>query len=47
MKARKLYVFAKGSHQRKNSVILITQNFFHEGRYCCYISLKAKYIVVM
>jgi hypothetical protein len=47
MKERILYVFTKGSHHRKNSVILITQNFFHEGRYCRDISLKAKYIVVM
>ena len=37
----------KGSHHRKISVILITQNLFHQGRFCRDISLKAKYPVLL
>jgi hypothetical protein len=40
-------LFTKGSHHRNISVILITQNLFHQGRYCRDISLNAKYIVVL
>jgi hypothetical protein len=40
-------LFTKGSHHRSISVILITQNLFHQGRYCRDISLNAKYIVVL
>ena len=38
-------LFTKGSHQRNISVILISQNLFHQARYCRDISLNAKYIV--
>ena len=37
-------LFTKGSHHRNISVILTTQNFFHQGRYCRDISLNANYI---
>jgi len=37
----------KGSHHRNISVILITQNLFRQGKYCCDISQNAKYIVVL
>jgi hypothetical protein len=40
-------LFTKGSHHRNISVILITQNLFHQGRFCREISLNAKYIVVL
>ena len=36
----------KGRH-RNISVILITQNLFHQGRYCTDISLNAKYLVLL
>ena len=39
-------LFTKGSHHRNISVILITQNLFHQGRFCRDISLNAKYLVV-
>ena len=39
--------FTKGSHHRNISVILITQNLFHQGNHCRTISLNAKYIVVL
>jgi hypothetical protein len=39
-------LFTKGSHHRNLSIILITQNIFHQGKYCRDISLNAKYIVV-
>jgi len=35
-------LFTKGSHYRNISVILITQNLFHQGRFCRDISLNAK-----
>jgi len=38
-------LFTRGSHYRNISVILITQNLFHQGRFCRDISLKAHYIV--
>ena len=38
-------LFTKGSHHRNISVILITQNLFHQGKYCRDISLNAKYLV--
>ena len=40
-------LFTRGSHHRNISVILITQNLFHQGRYCRDISLNAKYLVVL
>lgn len=39
-------LFTKGSHHRNLSVILITQNFFHQGSRCRDISLNAKYVVI-
>lgn len=39
-------LFTKGSHHRNLSVILITQNIFHQGSHCRDISLNAKYIVI-
>jgi len=40
-------LFTKGSHRRNISVILITQNLFHQGRFCRDISLNAKYSVAL
>ena len=40
-------LFKKGSHRRNISVILITQNLFHQGKNCREISLNAKYIFVL
>jgi len=40
-------LFTKGSHHRNVSVILITQNLFHQGRFCRDISLNAKYSVAL
>jgi len=40
-------LFTRSSHHRNISVILITQNLFHQGRYCRDISLNAKYLVVL
>jgi len=40
-------LFTKGSHHRNISVILITQNIFHQGRYFRDISLNAKYLVLL
>ena len=34
-------LFTRGSHHRNISVILITQNLFHQGRFCRDISLNA------
>ena len=39
------HVLTKDSNHRNISVILITQNLFHLGRYCRDISLSAKYLV--
>ncbi|RLU21195.1 hypothetical protein DMN91_005568 [Ooceraea biroi] len=39
-------LFTKGSHHKKLSVILISQNRFHQGRGQRDISLNANYIVV-
>ena len=39
-------LFTKGSNHRNISVILITQNLFHQGKFCRDISLNAKYIVL-
>jgi hypothetical protein len=41
------YLFTKRSRHRNISVILITQNLFHKGRYFRDISLNAKYIVLL
>ena len=40
-------MFTRGSHHRNISVILITQNLFHQGRYCNDISLNAHYVVAL
>jgi hypothetical protein len=39
-------LFTKGSHHRNNSLVLITQNLFHQGPSSRDISLNSKYIVV-
>lgn len=39
-------LFTKGSHHKNISVILITQNVFHQGKYCRDISLNCKYLVL-
>ena len=39
-------LFTRGSHHRNISVVLITQNLFHQGRNCRDISLNAKYLVL-
>jgi hypothetical protein len=41
------HLFTKGSHHRGISVILITQNLFHQGRYWRDISLNAKYLILL
>jgi len=40
-------LFTKSSHHRNISFILITQNLFHQGRFCRDISLNAKYSVAL
>ena len=40
-------LFTRGSHQRNINVILITQNLFHQGRYCRDISLNYYYLVAL
>jgi len=40
-------LFTKGSHLRNRSVILITQNFFHQSAHCRDISVNAKYLVAL
>jgi hypothetical protein len=40
-------LFKKGSHHLNISVSLLTQNLFHQGRYCKDIYLKTKYIVLL
>ena len=42
-----MQLFTKWSHHRNISVILITQNLFHQGNHCRTISLNAKYIVLL
>jgi len=39
-------LFKRGNHHRNISVILITQNLYHEGWNCRDISLNAKYLVL-
>lgn len=39
-------LFTKGSHHRNISIILVTQNIFHQGAHSRDISLNAKYIVL-
>jgi hypothetical protein len=39
-------VFTEGNHHRNSSVIFITQNLFHQERFCRDILLNAKYLVV-
>jgi len=38
-------LFTKGSHHRNLSIILTTQNVFHQGKYARDISLNCKYLV--
>ena len=40
-------LFTKGSHHSNFSVILVTQNLFHQGPKCKDISLNAKYVVAL
>jgi GTPase SAR1 family protein len=40
-------LFTRGSHHRNTSVILITQNLFHQNKHSRDISLNAKYLVVL
>jgi hypothetical protein len=40
-------MFTKGSHHRNVSVLLLTQNIFHQGPNCRDISLNAKYLVLL
>ena len=40
-------LFTKGSHHRNISVILLTQNIFHQSRFCRDISLNATYLVLL
>jgi len=40
-------LFTNGSHHRNISVILITQNLFHQGRLCRNKSLNVKYSVAL
>ena len=40
-------LFTNGSHHRNVSVILVTQNLFHQGPKCRDISLNAKYVVAL
>jgi hypothetical protein len=40
-------LFTRGSHHRNISVILITQNLFHQSRHSRNISLNAKYLVLL
>ena len=40
-------LFTKGSHRRNISVILITQNTFHQAKHCRDISLNAKYLMLL
>lgn len=39
-------LFTKGSHHNNLSVVLVTQNVFHQAKYCRDISLNCKYLVV-
>jgi len=40
-------LFTKGSHHRNIGVLLLTQNIFHQAAQCRYISLNAKYLVLL
>ena len=40
-------LFTRGSHHRNIRVILMTQNLFHQGRFCRDISLNAHYTVAL
>jgi len=40
-------LFTRGCHHRNISVILVTQNLFHQGRYCRDILLNAHYVVAL
>jgi len=39
-------LFTKGSHHNNLSVVLVTQNVFHQAKYCRDISLNCKYLVI-
>ena len=40
-------LFTKGSRHHNISVLLLTQNIFHQGTNCRDISLNAKYLVLL
>jgi len=40
-------MFTRGSYHRNIIVILITQNLFHQGRFCRDTSLNVHYLVVL
>jgi hypothetical protein len=40
-------LFTKGSHHKNISVILVSQNLFHQARHCRDISLNAKYMALL
>jgi len=40
-------LFNKGSHHRNISVLLLTQNIFHQEPHCRDIFLNAKYLVLL
>jgi hypothetical protein len=40
-------LLTKGCHHRNISVLLITQNLFHQGTYCLDMSLNTKYLVLL
>jgi hypothetical protein len=40
-------LFTKGCHHTNISVLLITQNQFHQITYCRHISLNTKYLVIL
>ena len=41
------HLFTKGRHHRNISVIMITQNLFHQAKHCRDIPLNAKYSVLL
>jgi len=41
------HLFTKGTKYRNISVVIITANLFHQGRYCRAITLNAKFLVLL
>lgn len=39
-------LFTKGYHHRNLTIVLITQNVFHQGRFCRDIALNCRYLVM-